>query len=136
MCDRNGPQNKRLSVAQFLPNANEIGEPAKEDSCNHRVEMRSRLVRNYLLRLCRSHGFSVGPVRCQGIKDIGQGDDSGRQGVSAATSPAGYRRAFREWLPTSGRKLRSAPCFEVYVSDPATTPFEELVTEIYFPLMG
>jgi DNA gyrase inhibitor GyrI len=46
-----------------------------------------------------------------------------------------YRWLFNEWLPTSGRELRTAPCLEVYVNDPATTPPEDLVTEIYLPLV-
>jgi AraC family transcriptional regulator len=50
--------------------------------------------------------------------------------------PDVYRWLFREWLPTSGRELRSAPCFEVYVNDPATTPPEDLVTEICLPLVS
>lgn len=45
-----------------------------------------------------------------------------------------YRQLFRDWVPQSGRELRSAPCFELYRNDPATTPPEELRTEIYLPL--
>lgn len=45
-----------------------------------------------------------------------------------------YRRLFREWVPTSGRELRSFPCFEVYRNDPTTARPEDLVTDIYVPL--
>jgi AraC family transcriptional regulator len=45
-----------------------------------------------------------------------------------------YRRLFREWVPTSGRELRSFPCFEVYRNDPSTARPEDLVTDIYVPL--
>ena len=45
-----------------------------------------------------------------------------------------YRRLFREWVPTSGRELRSFPCFEVYRNDPSTARPEDLVTDIYIPL--
>ena len=45
-----------------------------------------------------------------------------------------YRRLFRGWVPTSGRDLSSAPCFEVYHNDPTTTRPEDLVTDIYVPL--
>lgn len=38
------------------------------------------------------------------------------------------------WLPRSGRELRNAPCFEVYVNDPQSTPPDELMTDIYAPL--
>lgn len=47
-----------------------------------------------------------------------------------------YRQLFREWVPNSGRGLRSAPCFEVYCNDPETARPEELVTEIHLPLAG
>ena len=45
-----------------------------------------------------------------------------------------WRRIFREWVPKGGRELRSGPCFEIYVNDPATTPTEDLITEIHVPL--
>lgn len=48
--------------------------------------------------------------------------------------PDAYRWLFNKWLPTSGRQRRSAPCFEIYVTDPTTTPPQELVTEICLPL--
>lgn len=46
-----------------------------------------------------------------------------------------YRRVYREWVPASGRELRDAPCFEIYRNNPTTTPAEQLVTEIYIPLV-
>ena len=45
-----------------------------------------------------------------------------------------WRHNFREWLPNSGREMRSGPCFEIYVNDPTTTPPDELVTLIHVPL--
>jgi AraC family transcriptional regulator len=39
-----------------------------------------------------------------------------------------------EWAPHSGRELRSAPTFAVFLNDPGQTPAEELLTEIYLPL--
>ena len=47
-----------------------------------------------------------------------------------------YRQFYREWVPTSGRELRSDPCLEVYQNDPATTTPEDLLTDIYVPLVG
>ena len=47
--------------------------------------------------------------------------------------PDACRRIFRKRVPNSGRKLRSVPCFEIYVNDPATTPPGDLVTEIHVP---
>lgn len=45
-----------------------------------------------------------------------------------------YARLCGEWLPASGRELRSLPSFEVYRNNPQTTPPEELITEVHVPL--
>ncbi len=45
-----------------------------------------------------------------------------------------YSRIYGEWAPTSGRMVGNAPCYEVYLNDPARTPPERLLTEIYVPL--
>jgi AraC family transcriptional regulator len=45
-----------------------------------------------------------------------------------------YARLFGEWLPRSGRELRSAPCLEIYLTDPENTEPEDYVTDIYMPL--
>jgi AraC family transcriptional regulator len=45
-----------------------------------------------------------------------------------------YTKLLGQWLPRSGRELRSAPCFEVYLNDPQSTEPEDLITDIYAPL--
>ena len=45
-----------------------------------------------------------------------------------------YTRLLGQWLSRSGRELRSAPCFEVYLNDPQSTEPEDLLTDIYAPL--
>jgi AraC family transcriptional regulator len=45
-----------------------------------------------------------------------------------------YTRLLGQWLPRSGRELRSTPCFEVYLNDPQSTEPEDLITDIYAPL--
>lgn len=45
-----------------------------------------------------------------------------------------YSKLLGQWLPRSGRELRSAPCFEVYLNDPHSTDPEDLITDIYAPL--
>lgn len=45
-----------------------------------------------------------------------------------------YDYLFGEWLPNSGKEPADAPCFEVYLNNPAETPPEELLTEIHLPL--
>jgi len=48
--------------------------------------------------------------------------------------PDAYRWIFGNWIPSSGRKVRHAPCFEVYTNDPDSTAEENLITELYVPL--
>jgi len=45
-----------------------------------------------------------------------------------------YTRLLGQWLPRSGRQLRSCPCFEVYLNDPQGTDPKDLLTDIYAPL--
>jgi len=45
-----------------------------------------------------------------------------------------YTKLLGQWLPRSGRELRSTPCFEVYLNDPQSTDPEDLLTDIYAPL--
>jgi len=45
-----------------------------------------------------------------------------------------YSQLLGQWLPRSGRELRAAPCFEVYLNDPEGTAPEDLLTDIYAPL--
>jgi AraC family transcriptional regulator len=45
-----------------------------------------------------------------------------------------YRLLFGGWLPKSGRELRDAPAFEIYLNSPQNTRPEELRTMIHVPL--
>ncbi len=45
-----------------------------------------------------------------------------------------YAKLFGQWLPRSGRELRSSPCFEIYLNSPENTEPEDLLTDIYAPL--
>jgi AraC family transcriptional regulator len=45
-----------------------------------------------------------------------------------------YAEFLGQWMPRSGYELRNAPCFEVYLNDPQSTPREELLTDIYAPM--
>jgi len=45
-----------------------------------------------------------------------------------------YGRICGEWLPQSKREPGPAPCVEVYINDPQSTPAHELVTEVRVPL--
>ena len=45
-----------------------------------------------------------------------------------------YAKLLGQWLPRSGRTLRSTPCFEVYLNSPESTEPQDLITDIYAPL--
>jgi len=45
-----------------------------------------------------------------------------------------YARFLGQWLPQSGRELRSLPCLEIYMNDPEGTEPEDLITDLYAPL--
>ena len=45
-----------------------------------------------------------------------------------------YAELLGQWLPRSGRELRSAPSLEFYMNDPEGTDPEDLITDIYAPL--
>jgi len=45
-----------------------------------------------------------------------------------------YAALCGQWAPNSGYGIRSAPCFEMYLTDPENTAPEDLVTDVYLPL--
>lgn len=70
-----------------------------------------------------------------GIQEIAGGDYA----VTTHHGPyenlaATYAQLCGEWLPNSGRELRSAPSLEFYRNSPQDTKPEDLVTDIYVPL--
>lgn len=46
-----------------------------------------------------------------------------------------YRSFFRNWLPDSGREVKSFPSLEIYLNSPENTREEDLLTEIRVPLL-
>jgi AraC family transcriptional regulator len=105
-----------------------------------------------MLGICHSDPEVTPPDKLQYDACVAVGEDfipSGEIGVQtvaggayAMTTHVGpynnlgktYSALLGEWLPRSGRELRNAPCFEVYVNDPQSTPPRELMTDIYAPL--
>jgi AraC family transcriptional regulator len=47
-----------------------------------------------------------------------------------------YARLLGQWLPRSGRELRSTPCLEIYLNDPNSTAPGDLLTDIRGPLQS
>ncbi len=45
-----------------------------------------------------------------------------------------YAMLLGQWLPRSGRELRSEPSLEFYLNAPESTDPEDLITDIYAPL--
>ena len=56
------------------------------------------------------------------------------QGPYTELAPA-YRWLFGVWLPASGREARNLPPYEIYHNNPQEVPPEELLTDIYVPLV-
>ena len=48
---------------------------------------------------------------------------------------AAYDYLYGDWLPNSGREIRDAPSYEVYLNSPMDTAPEDLLTEICVPLV-
>ena len=48
---------------------------------------------------------------------------------------AAYDYLYGDWLPNSGREMRDAPSYEVYLNSPMDTAPEDLLTEICVPLV-
>ena len=48
---------------------------------------------------------------------------------------AAYRWLYGQWLPNSGEEPRDHPIIEEYLTDPATTPPVDAVTDILLPLL-
>jgi len=47
-----------------------------------------------------------------------------------------YRKFFGQWLPQSNYESDNKPCFEIYLNDPESTEPEDLVTDIYMPIVN
>lgn len=84
---------------------------------------------------CVAVGESFEPQGEIGVQTIAGGDYAvaTHYGPYAKLSES-YAMLLGQWLPRSGRALRSAPSFELYVNDPNTTAPEDLVTQIHSPL--
>ncbi len=51
-----------------------------------------------------------------------------------ATLGSAYEWLYGKWLPQSGEELGDAPPIEVYLSDPQTTPSDQMRTDVRLPL--
>jgi AraC family transcriptional regulator len=84
---------------------------------------------------CITVNADVTPAGEVGVQDIGGGDYAitVHRGPYEKLSET-YAQLCGQWLPSSGRELRSSPSLEIYHNDPATTRPEDLVTDIYVPV--
>lgn len=55
------------------------------------------------------------------------------QGAYSALEPI-YDQFYNQWLPSSDYKKTAQPSFEVYLNNPKTTPEDQLLTDVYFPI--
>lgn len=81
---------------------------------------------------CVTVDDDIEPDGEMGVQTIG----GGAYAVTIHHGPYGnlgetYAALCGEWLPRSGRALRTAPCMEIYLNDPDGADSEELLTEVY-----
>lgn len=72
--------------------------------------------------------------------DLGLQEIGGEYAVTTHRGPyetlgETYARVCGQWLPESGRELRTAPSVEVYRNSPQDTRPEDLLTDIHLPLL-
>jgi AraC family transcriptional regulator len=84
---------------------------------------------------CLSVGEDFSPTGEIGVTTVA----GGAYAVTTHTGPYNqlgrtYTEFLGQWMPRSGYELGNAPCFEVYINHPESTPPEELLTDIYAPL--
>jgi len=60
---------------------------------------------------------------------------STHRGAYSALGDA-WARLMGTWLPGSGYRVGAGPSYECYVTDPRTTPTEDLQTDLYLPIAG
>lgn len=80
-------------------------------------------------------GPGIGPEGEVGIQEL----EPGEYGVATHKGPYDrlgetYARMCGEWLPASGRELRSAPALEFYLNSPQMAAPADLLTRICLPL--
>ncbi len=84
---------------------------------------------------CITVNSEVTPAGEIGVQEVGGGDYA----VTVHRGPyerlsETYARLCGQWLPSTGRELRSSPSLEIYRNDPKSTRPEELLTDIYVPV--
>jgi len=86
---------------------------------------------------CLTVGDDVQPEGEVGVQEIPGGDyaTTVHHGPYEKLADT-YAQLCGQWLPGSGREMRSGPGFEIYRNSPQDTPPEDLITEVYVPLEG
>ncbi|MCP4250123.1 MAG: AraC family transcriptional regulator [bacterium] len=85
---------------------------------------------------CVAVGEGVTPEGEVGVQEIAGGDYA----MTVHHGPyeklgQTYAGMCGQWLPGSGREMRSAPSFELYLNSPMNTAREDLLTEVHVPLV-
>jgi AraC family transcriptional regulator len=75
------------------------------------------------------------PIEDIGVQAIAGGDYAVLTHIGPYSGlDKSYARLFGHWLPRSGRRLRPAPSFEVYLNSPENTDPQDLVVDLHAPL--
>ena len=141
----------RVAFARHVGPYNEVGK-AWEKVCE-KLGREGLLGPNCrFIGLCYDDPEVTAPEKIRYDACVTVGDDFNAEGdVGVQTLPGGefavvthegpyeglsqtYAALFGQWLPSSGRELRSEPSLEFYFNDPDGTDPEDLLTDIYAPL--
>ncbi|MDP3425848.1 MAG: AraC family transcriptional regulator, partial [Humidesulfovibrio sp.] len=87
----------------------------------------------YDAALALESDIAVEPPVVLGSLPGGEYDIFTHQGPYAGLEET-YKTIMSQWVPTCEREFRDTPWFEVYRNDPATTPPDQLLTDIHIPL--
>jgi len=109
------------------------GNPMMFGICHDDPEVTPRVKIRY--DACLSVDEDFAPTGDIGVQTVA----GGRYAMTTHAGPYNqlgktYAEFLGQWMPRNGHELRNAPCFEIYVNDPYSTPPEELLTDIYAPL--
>jgi AraC family transcriptional regulator len=84
---------------------------------------------------CVTVGADFQPIGDIGVQVVAGGDYAVTIHFGPYTKLGdSYAKLLGQWLPRSGRELRSRPCFETYLNDPNSTDPADLLTDLYAPL--
>jgi AraC family transcriptional regulator len=83
---------------------------------------------------CVAVGAGVGPEGEVGVKELPRGEYAVATHRGPYETLADTYGALARWVVAGGRRVRAAPCVEIYRNDPKSTPPAALLTDVCVPV--